>query len=495
MFLLLGRPWRRAILTEAFLCNENHCLVTHWLETDGVERWHCHVLIPQSIFPVIHPLMKDMRPGEHSSLVVIHQFFLDLFHALIQPVLLVIFHRHERPRIHVVNVNPAVQMVDLMLQNARIPPAGIDGFLLALFVQAFHPYAMGTGHQSHQAVKAQTSLKEFNLVVVEQGDFRIDDHMKCNHGALAIGKLVFRPVSGVFGAVFNDRQLEIATDLRRGQSHARGVVHGLAHAGDQLADFTAADFVRPQRPRSLAKHWFTSLNNRKNQAASCKNVSFYLTGQQYPASAKRQKPNQKATMKGVSSPFTIRLATPADVPVLRELIDASVRGLQAQDYTPSQLDSALRTVYGVDSQLIADGTYFAVECASPEAASLPTPLDAGQMIIVACGGWSKRKTLYGGDVWAGREDTLLDPRTDAAKIRAFFVHPAWSRRGIGGLILDACESAAIAAGFRRLEMGATLTGVPFYLAKGYVELEHIAVPLEHGETLPIVRMAKDVVRS
>lgn len=186
-------------------------------------------------------------------------------------------------------------------------------------------------------------------------------------------------------------------------------------------------------------------------------------------------------MSNVSSSFTIRLAVPADVPVLRELINASVRGLQARDYTPSQLESALRTVYGVDSQLIADGTYFAVESAST--------------IIVACGGWSKRKTLYGGDVWAGREDTLLDPRTDAAKIRAFFVHPAWSRRGIGGLILDACESAAIAAGFRRLEMGATLTGVPFYLAKGYVELEHIAVPLEHGETLPIVRMAKDVVRS
>jgi GNAT superfamily N-acetyltransferase len=192
----------------------------------------------------------------------------------------------------------------------------------------------------------------------------------------------------------------------------------------------------------------------------------------------------------LSSPFTIRLATPADVPVLREIIDASVRGLQAQDYTPSQLESALKTVYGVDSRLIADGTYFAVESASPEMKA-----DDRHRIIVGCGGWSRRKTLYDGDVWAGREDTLLDPKTDAAKIRAFFVHPAWARRGIGGLILDACESAAIAAGFRRLEMGATLTGVPFYLAKGYVELEHIAVPLEHGDALPIVRMAKDVVRS
>jgi GNAT superfamily N-acetyltransferase len=189
----------------------------------------------------------------------------------------------------------------------------------------------------------------------------------------------------------------------------------------------------------------------------------------------------------VSAPFTIRQATPADVPVLRELIAASVRGLQARDYTPSQLESALRTVYGVDSQLISDGTYFAVESASHEVKS-----DDRQRVIVGCGGWSKRKTLYGGDVWTGREDTLLNPATDAARIRAFFVHPAWARRGIGGLILDACESAAIAAGFRRLEMGATLTGVPFYLARGYQSLENLTVPLEGGDALPIVRMGKNV---
>jgi GNAT superfamily N-acetyltransferase len=189
----------------------------------------------------------------------------------------------------------------------------------------------------------------------------------------------------------------------------------------------------------------------------------------------------------VNSSFTIRLAVPSDVSVLCDLISASVRGLQAQDYSPAQLESALRTVYGVDSQLIADGTYFAAETASSGANS-----DSQEITIVGCGGWSKRKTLFGGDVWTGREDTLLNPAIDAAKIRAFFVHPAWARRGIGGLILDACESAAIAAGFRRLEMGATLTGVPFYLAKGYMELEHLAVPLEDGDALPIVRMAKNV---
>lgn len=177
----------------------------------------------------------------------------------------------------------------------------------------------------------------------------------------------------------------------------------------------------------------------------------------------------------------IRPATPADVPRLREIIDASVRGLQAEDYSPTQIEGALRTVYGVDSQLIADGTYFAAEEVTGE-----------KPVLVACGGWSKRKTLYGGDQYAGREDSLLDPKVDAAKIRAFFVHPDWARRGIGGMILTACEKAAQAAGFTRLEMGATLSGVAFYKAKGYELLEMQQVPLGDGESLPILRMAKGI---
>jgi GNAT superfamily N-acetyltransferase len=176
----------------------------------------------------------------------------------------------------------------------------------------------------------------------------------------------------------------------------------------------------------------------------------------------------------------IRLAQAGDIPRLQELIEASVRGLQARDYTAPQLENALRTVYGVDTQLISDGTYFAAE----ETES------SGGALLVGCGGWSKRKTLYGGDQWKDREDSLLDPAKDAAKIRAFFVHPAWARRGIGGLILEACETAAEAAGFRRLEMGATLTGIPFYRTKGYVELEAEEVPLGNGLTLPIVKMGK-----
>lgn len=176
----------------------------------------------------------------------------------------------------------------------------------------------------------------------------------------------------------------------------------------------------------------------------------------------------------------IRKAIPEDVPRLCEVIEASVRGLQANDYSQSQLEGALKSVYGVDSQLISDGTYFAVEVDDQ---------------IVACGGWSKRKTLYGGDQYAGREDSLLDPARDAAKIRAFFVHPDYARRGIGSLILEACETAAIAAGFRRLEMGATLSGVAFYRAKGYVAVEDQNVPLENGEVLPIVRMSKQMTEA
>ena len=176
----------------------------------------------------------------------------------------------------------------------------------------------------------------------------------------------------------------------------------------------------------------------------------------------------------------IRLATTEDVHVLREVIEASVRGLQADFYSEVQIDGALASVYGVDSQLIADGTYFAAVDEAADGA------------IAGCGGWSKRKTLFGGDQYAGRRDSLLDPKTDAAKIRAFFVRPDYARRGIGTMILDACESAAVAAGFTRLEMGATLSGVAFYQAKGYAAIEPVEVPLAGGTTLPILRMGKTI---
>jgi GNAT superfamily N-acetyltransferase len=189
----------------------------------------------------------------------------------------------------------------------------------------------------------------------------------------------------------------------------------------------------------------------------------------------------------------IRKANTEDVPRLREIIEASVRGLQAGDYSPAQIESALQFIYGVDSQLISDGTYFVAESsAGLRPATEPPGRRRDESIIVACGGWSKRRTLYGGDQFAGRQDSLLNPAQDAAKIRAFFVHPDWARRGIGSMILNACERAAAEAGFRRLEMGSTLSGIPFYRARGYAEIENQEVPMNDGTTLPVVRMAKNL---
>ncbi len=174
-------------------------------------------------------------------------------------------------------------------------------------------------------------------------------------------------------------------------------------------------------------------------------------------------------------PYSLRKAKTADIPAIEKLIDASVRGLQAEDYSPEQIDAALRTVFTVDTQLIKDGTYFVAE-------------QQGEMI--GCGGWSQRKTLCGGDHHAVRDNVLMDPSQDAAKIRAIFIAPQWARRGIGSILLKEAEDAAVAAGFRRLEMGATLTGVPVYLRRGYRKIETMTVPLEKGVTLPVVRMEK-----
>lgn len=178
------------------------------------------------------------------------------------------------------------------------------------------------------------------------------------------------------------------------------------------------------------------------------------------------------------SRFALRLATEDDIPALNDLIDASVRVLQAGDYSPAQIDGALGTVLGVDSQLIRDRTYLVAE------------LPGGHPKPAGCGGWSARRTLFGADRGPGREPEWLDPRVDAARVRAIFVHPDYARQGLGSLILQTVEDAARAAGFRSFEMGSTLTGVPLYRLKGYVEVEHIAVPLSNGEALPVVKMVK-----
>jgi N-acetylglutamate synthase-like GNAT family acetyltransferase len=188
----------------------------------------------------------------------------------------------------------------------------------------------------------------------------------------------------------------------------------------------------------------------------------------------------------------IRKAGTADVPALRHLIEASVRELQAEDYTPAQMEGALESVFGLDSKLIEDGTYLVAEARILDALSLEEENTEGsdEWVIAGCGGWSKRKTLYGSDHCAGREDTLLDPKHDAAKIRAFFIHPRWARRGVGSTILEACEIAAREAGFTKYEMGATLTGAKLFSAKGYVAAENIEIPLKNGLSLPVVHMTK-----
>ena len=176
-------------------------------------------------------------------------------------------------------------------------------------------------------------------------------------------------------------------------------------------------------------------------------------------------------------PLTIRLATSADISILTELIALSARGLSTGYYTAAQTESAIKYVFGVDTQLIADATYFVVE-------------DEEQ--IIACGGWSKRNTLFGGDQFKTEADPLLDPKKDAARVRAFFVHPGYARRGVGQLLLKACEEAALANGFNRIEMGATLPGVPFYARMAYLKLEEINLALPDGEVMGIVRMGKNI---
>ena len=149
--------------------------------------------------------------------------------------------------------------------------------------------------------------------------------------------------------------------------------------------------------------------------------------------------------------------------------------LGTADYRPAQVEGALRGAFGVDTQLVADRTYFVAE-------------EGGSM--VGCGGWSFRSTLFGSDARGGRDSSLLDPKTQPAKIRAFFVDPAWARRGLGTRLLEACELAAWNAGFRRCEMGATLSGVPLYERHGYQRVADILVDLPGGERLPVVRMEK-----
>lgn len=176
------------------------------------------------------------------------------------------------------------------------------------------------------------------------------------------------------------------------------------------------------------------------------------------------------------SGYRTRLAALEDCNAIARLIARSAREVSTSHYTQSQVKGALRGAFGVDTQLIKDGTYFVVEDASKE--------------LIACGGWSRRSTLFGSDQRVDREPGELDPRTDFAKIRAFFVDPAHLRKGIATLLLERCEAAARAAGFSRFELMGTLSGVPFYAARGYIVTKPVAYQMEPGLTIDFQAMRK-----
>lgn len=173
----------------------------------------------------------------------------------------------------------------------------------------------------------------------------------------------------------------------------------------------------------------------------------------------------------------VRVALRDDIPALQQLIRVSVRGLNADRYTPDQLDAALDAIFGVDSQLIDDGTYYVID---------------GDTVPAAAGGWSGRRTLFGGDQAKTADDARLDPRSEPARIRAFFVHPDWARRGLARRRYHTCDCAAHAAGFRRFELMATLPGEPFYHALGFEVAERVVVPLGSGVHVPFTRMTRDI---
>ena len=177
-----------------------------------------------------------------------------------------------------------------------------------------------------------------------------------------------------------------------------------------------------------------------------------------------------------SDAISLRHATADDIPALEALIEASVRGVGARHYSAVQIEQSLDHLFGVDQRLIDDGTYYVAEA---------------EETLVGSGGWSRRQTPFGGDQAASvRDATLRDPDTDPAVIRAFFVDPEWTRRGIGHALLVHCEQAARAEGFDRFELTATLSGHAFYRSEGYTDVNQIDIPLSDGVSLQAIVMRK-----
>lgn len=173
----------------------------------------------------------------------------------------------------------------------------------------------------------------------------------------------------------------------------------------------------------------------------------------------------------------LRVAISGDIRELERLVARSGIALSAGFYTPEQAEAITRHVFGVDTQLIDDGSYYLIE-------------QDGD--IVACGGWSARQTLFGADRTKTGPDPLLDPATEPARIRAFFVDPTMARRGLGRRLIAHCSAAAAAAGFRSLELAATMPGVPLYLASGFVIVDEFTITLPENVIVPLARMRREI---
>lgn len=172
-----------------------------------------------------------------------------------------------------------------------------------------------------------------------------------------------------------------------------------------------------------------------------------------------------------------RIAIVADIPEIIELMQEAIAENMKPFLSPAEIEAAKETM-GVDRSLIDDKTYFLIETSAD-----------GKAILVGCGGWGKRKTLYGGDHTTGRDDSLSDPDSDAARIRAMYTHPAWTRKGIGSFLLDLGEQAARDAGFKTIELGSTVAGESLYLARGYKEIDREILNTNEGESL-VIKMEK-----
>ncbi|MEE4299841.1 MAG: GNAT family N-acetyltransferase [Pseudomonadales bacterium] len=182
-----------------------------------------------------------------------------------------------------------------------------------------------------------------------------------------------------------------------------------------------------------------------------------------------------------ATPYRHRIAVAADIPAIMALMGAAIEHNMRPFLSPAGIVAARETM-GVDRTLVDDGTYFLVHADT-----------AAGAVLVGCGGWGRRRTLYGGDHTVGRDDSLADPATDAARIRAMYTHPDWTRRGIGTLLLELGEAAARAAGFATIELGSTLAGEPLYRARGYVEIGRETHRAANGADNVVIHMRKSLV--